>query len=92
MAAGHKQGLVDMWTPGHILAGVITAAAKVEPVDAFVLFVLFEMTENVFAEFQTTKSAFPGSGTESWQNALADIGFNLAGYYGTRYVRALARR
>ena len=75
-----KQGLVDAWTPTHVVFGAATRYAGFSPLQALGLWVTFEILENVIGETKTSKDFFPLSGAESLTNIIGDLMANLAGY------------
>jgi hypothetical protein len=76
--AARNRALVDVWTPAHLMSGMLVGAAGVRPELALALGVAFEMGEKV-----AESKGFPLLGTkrpESRLNVAGDLLAYLAGY------------
>lgn len=76
----NKQGLVDAWTPGHVLIGAVTRRAGLSPIAALGVWVAFEVLENTVSQLDGVKQQIPSSGPESGTNIVGDLLANAAGY------------
>lgn len=79
----HKTGLVDFWTPSHVLVGVLARYFGLSWQATLTIAGVFEVAENAFARTNTAKSITELSAPENMTNAVADIGFNMTGWYVT---------
>jgi hypothetical protein len=79
-AGRNKQGLVDAWTPVHLLFGAMTRYVGLSPWAALGVWIAFEVLENTLANLDAVKAEVPSSGPETAANIVGDVIANAAGY------------